>query len=748
MNSNCKQLKKKLQRVQICTTVKSLEKKYLNKKSDVVDNIMTVIQKKDLQKSKKSQQKQEQTKAITKAPEFKQLQPNVKQKLKAKQRQQAQAKLRQKQLQKLKQETALKNKNQSNIKQIQSKENADEKKLKNILNFYKIGSSTLDNEKKQFLKNKVLSNPKLLSQDQTIELFEGDFSNQSINQLRDRKAQEVRKKKQKQAQKLKQKQAQAQAQAKQLQANELKKRKQNLYKIFQNQSGNLESDQISLLDDYFKGQRQTVQKIDKEVIIRFYNTYSNLQKPNYFQTIKTQIETQKRKIEQQKKRFEQEQAKRIKEQAQAIKKKEQQAAKQAEARKKQIKKSQMEEKLKILDNTNNIDGLVELLNNEEYSIIKSKIDDKLDKKLEIPKKHMIELIKMKRLTDNYVESKYPNVQKLKMFHAKLKLIEGGKKPSQEDEILTDYYNYIENMKNRKKTFSKNKKNVTKTFSKNKKNVKDDIKIETTKPRIVKYGIDMTPNSQGQRQKMEKILEKILKHKNRIQSETLKDLKDDRLNTMKTKINQNLNNLETGNFNNREFDDKKETYKKFYTKKLQEIQTQIQKRQQQKRQQQIQNKNRQQQNQLRQKQIQNLKQKKIKNMTEEQKTKMKDFLDKDRTLVEGSELLELYKDEPNKPDFVKQIQEQFNAIKKKPYVNRSQKQKQFLKEYRSNSLVDIPGVTTVSSEPSSSISKQTQDQYPLSQQDKARLIKSLNDRENREAEFKKSLEIATAAARNR
>ena len=321
MNSNCKQLKKKLQRVQICTTVKSLEKKYLNKKSDVVDNIMTVIQKKDLQKSKKSQQKQEQTKAITKAPEFKQLQPNVKQKLKAKQRQQAQAKLRQKQLQKLKQETALKNKNQSNIKQIQSKENADEKKLKNILNFYKIGSSTLDNEKKQFLKNKVLSNPKLLSQDQTIELFEGDFSNQSINQLRDRKAQEVRKKKQKQAQKLKQKQAQAQAQAKQLQANELKKRKQNLYKIFQNQSGNLESDQISLLDDYFKGQRQTVQKIDKEVIIRFYNTYSNLQKPNYFQTIKTQIETQKRKIEQQKKRFEQEQAKRIKEQAQAIKKK-------------------------------------------------------------------------------------------------------------------------------------------------------------------------------------------------------------------------------------------------------------------------------------------------------------------------------------------------------------------------------------------------------------------------------------------
>ena len=175
---------------------------------------------------------------------------------------------------------------------------------------------------------------------------------------------------------------------------------------------------------------------------------------------------------------------------------------------------------------------------------------------------------------------------------------------------------------------------------------------------------------------------------------------------------------------------------------------IQKRQQQKRQQQIQNKNRQQQNQLRQKQIQNLKQKKIKNMTEEQKTKMKDFLDKDRTLVEGSELLELYKDEPNKPDFVKQIQEQFNAIKKKPYVNRSQKQKQFLKEYRSNSLVDIPGVTTVSSEPSSSISKQTQDQYPLSQQDKARLIKSLNDRENREAEFKKSLEIATAAARNR
>ena len=408
----------------------------------------------------------------------------------------------------------------------------------------------------------------------------------------------------------------------------------------------------------------------------------------------------------------------------------------------------MEEKLKILDNTNNIDGLVELLNNEEYSIIKSKIDDKLDKKLEIPKKHMIELIKMKRLTDNYVESKYPNVQKLKMFHAKLKLIEGGKKPSQEDEILTDYYNYIENMKNRKKTFSKNKKNVTKTFSKNKKNVKDDIKIETTKPRIVKYGIDMTPNSQGQRQKMEKILEKILKHKNRIQSETLKDLKDDRLNTMKTKINQNLNNLETGNFNNREFDDKKETYKKFYTKKLQEIQTQIQKRQQQKRQQQIQNKNRQQQNQLRQKQIQNLKQKKIKNMTEEQKTKMKDFLDKDRTLVEGSELLELYKDEPNKPDFVKQIQEQFNAIKKKPYVNRSQKQKQFLKEYRSNSLVDIPGVTTVSSEPSSSISKQTQDQYPLSQQDKARLIKSLNDRENREAEFKKSLEIATAAARNR
>ena len=606
----------------------------------------------------------------------------------------------------------------------------------------------MDNEKKQFLKNKVLSNPKLLSQDQTIELFEGDFSNQSINQLRDRKAQEVRKKKQKQAQKLKQKQAQAQAQAKQLQANELKKRKQNLYKIFQNQSGNLESDQISLLDDYFKGQRQTVQKIDKEVIIRFYNTYSNLQKPNYFQTIKTQIETQKRKIEQQKKRFEQEQAKRIKEQAQAIKKKEQQAAKQAEARKKQIKKSQMEEKLKILDNTNNIDGLVELLNNEEYSIIKSKIDDKLDKKLEIPKKHMIELIKMKRLTDNYVESKYPNVQKLKMFHAKLKLIEGGKKPSQEDEILTDYYNYIENMKNRKKTFSKNKKNVTKTFSKNKKNVKDDIKIETTKPRIVKYGIDMTPNSQGQRQKMEKILEKILKHKNRIQSETLKDLKDDRLNTMKTKINQNLNNLETGNFNNREFDDKKETYKKFYTKKLQEIQTQIQKRQQQKRQQQIQNKNRQQQNQLRQKQIQNLKQKKIKNMTEEQKTKMKDFLDKDRTLVEGSELLELYKDEPNKPDFVKQIQEQFNAIKKKPYVNRSQKQKQFLKEYRSNSLVDIPGVTTVSSEPSSSISKQTQDQYPLSQQDKARLIKSLNDRENREAEFKKSLEIATAAARNR
>ena len=748
MNSNCKQLKKKLQRVQICTTVKSLEKKYLNKKSDVVDNIMTVIQDKDFQKAKKGQQKQEQTKAITKAPEFKQLQPNVKQKLKAKQRQQAQAKLRQKQLQKLKQETALKNKNQSNIKQIQSKENADEKKLKNILNFYKIGSSTLDNEKKQFLKNKVLSNPKLLSQDQTIELFEGDFSNQSINQLRDRKAQEVRKKKQKQAQKLKQKQAQAQAQAKQLQANELKKRKQNLYKIFQNQSGNLESDQISLLDDYFKGQRQTVQKIDKEVIIRFYNTYSNLQKPNYFQTIKTQIETQKRKIEQQKKRFEQEQAKRIKEQAQAIKKKEQQAAKQAEARKKQIKKSQMEEKLKILDNTNNIDGLVELLNNEEYSIIKSKIDDKLDKKLEIPKKHMIELIKMKRLTDNYVESKYPNVQKLKMFHAKLKLIEGGKKPSQEDEILTDYYNYIENMKNRKKTFSKNKKNVTKTFSKNKKNVKDDIKIETTKPRIVKYGIDMTPNSQGQRQKMEKILEKILKHKNRIQSETLKDLKDDRLNTMKTKINQNLNNLETGNFNNREFDDKKETYKKFYTKKLQEIQTQIQKRQQQKRQQQIQNKNRQQQNQLRQKQIQNLKQKKIKNMTEEQKTKMKDFLDKDRTLVEGSELLELYKDEPNKPDFVKQIQEQFNAIKKKPYVNRSQKQKQFLKEYRSNSLVDIPGVTTVSSEPSSSISKQTQDQYPLSQQDKARLIKSLNDRENREAEFKKSLEIATAAARNR
>ena len=273
---------------------------------------------------------------------------------------------------------------------------------------------------------------------------------------------------------------------------------------------------------------------------------------------------------------------------------------------------------------------------------------------------------------------------------------------------------------------KQKKSYTKT-----KNVKEK-KIKTSEPKKQQYeGIDM-------KQKMKQKMTGIINHMNKIKSKTLQQSSDIGLNTMKININNNLNILKTGSFNDRDFDAKKEDYKTFYTEKLKEIQKQIQKRQQkkkqqQKRQQQIQNKKRQQQNQLRQKQIQNLKQKQIKNMTEEQKTKMKDFLNKDRTLVEGlgSKLLELYKDEQKKPPFVKQIQEQLKNYKK---------QKQ--------NLAYIYNVENIQSKPTSSISKQrTLDQDKLNPQDQARLIKTLYDPENREAETIKSLKRATKAASN-
>ena len=77
--------------------------------------------------------------------------------------------------------------------------------------------------------------------------------------------------------------------------------------------------------------------------------------------------------------------------------------------------------------------------------------------LKSPKNEMIQLIKKNQLPEKYVENKYPNVQKLKIFHTELKLIKQGKyEPSQNDEILTKYYNDIEKMKKQKKSYTKTK----------------------------------------------------------------------------------------------------------------------------------------------------------------------------------------------------------------------------------------------------------------------------------------------------
>ena len=701
VDRNCKQLKKKLQRKQICTTVKSLEKKYLNKESDVVDNIMTVIQTNDLQQAKR-QQKQEQTKAITKAPEFKQLQPNVKQKLEAKQK-------------------------------------SDETILQKIIKYLPLGVGTMSQENKQILKKAFKSNPGLLNQDQAIELFKDDFSNNYINDLRSKKAQERKKAKAKQQAQAKQKKEKEQAQA-----NELKERKKKIYQIFEQQS-TVRGEQISLLDDYFKSLTE-IQKKNKDVIIRFYKTYDYLEKPFYLQKIVKQLETQKREKEQQQKKLEQEQANKRLIEAQRIKKLKQQA----ELKKIQEKKEQMQVKkeiyIGILEKTNNINGLIELLNNNEYSIIQKEIDKKLDEMLKSPKEEMIRLIKKNQLPEKYVENKYPNVQKLKIFHNELKLIKDGKyKPSQNDEILTKYYNDIEKMKKQKKSYTTNK-NVKEKKKEKQKDTPEKVKYE---------GIDMTHNFKYQRQKMKT----ILNHMNIIQSKTLQESTDIGLNTMKTRINQNLSKLETEIFNNREFDANKEKYKKFYTKKLQQIQTQIQKRQKrklQKKQQQLQIQKRK-QNQKKQQQlrIQILKNKKVQNMTEEQKTQMKELF-KDRTLVEGfgSKFLELYKDidKNNKPPFVKQIQEQLNDIEKKIKQGKqlSQNQKQFLNKYKkqqqlkqqqflekdkkTTNLGFVPGEETIYSEPTTS--KQTN----LTQQDQQR-IKSFQNRQDRLEKIKASYDKA-------
>ena len=325
----------------------------------------------------------------------------------------------------------------------------------------------------------------------------------------------------------------------------------------------------------------------------------------------------------------------------------------------------------------------------------------------------------------------------------MKLIKDGKyKPSQNDEILTKYYNDIEKMKKQKKSYTTNK-NVKEKKKEKQKDTPEQVKYE---------GIDMTHNFKYQRQKMKT----ILNHMNIIQSKRLQESSDIGLNTMKTRINQNLSKLETEIFNNSEFDAKKENYKKFYTKKLQQIQTQIQKRQQRKKQQQLQIQKRQRQKKQQQKRIQILKNKKVQNMTEEQKTQMKELF-KDRTLVEGfgSKFLELYKDidKNNKPPFVKQIQEQLNDIEKKINQGKqlSQNQKQFLNKYKkqqqlkqqqlkqqqlkpkdkkTTNLGFVPGGETIYSEPTTS-SKKTN----LTQQDQ-QLIKSFLD-ENRQDRLEKT-----------
>ena len=775
MTSNkCRELKKKNITLQLCKKLKILQKQYQQKYKTKTKQQILVS---NLQKTLQNETLQNETLLETGSQTSSQTE-NVTTQTKHKQR---------------------------NIKQ--TKQKTDEQKLKEYIYRLKgFGPLSLSPEAKSFLKKKVKLNTELLSQQQMIDLFEGDSSNIYINQLRaNKKKQEARKKKKQQQKTLEQEQAkkrlietqkqklklerekkaqlvkgkqlskqlenigklgvvsnrlqqerkkeqarlqaqakklqakqkkekeqakklQAQAQAKQAkakqlqakmkeqaQANELKERKKKIYQIFEKQSGGVTGEQISLLDDYFKSLTET-QKKNKDVIIRFYDTYDYLEKPIYLQKIVKQLETQKRNKEQQQKKLEKEQANKRLIEAQRIKTKQQQA----ELKKIQEKKEQMKVKKRnyigILEETNNINELIELLNNKEYSIIQKEIDKKLDEMLKSPKNEMIRLIKLDDLPEKYVENKYPNVQKLKIFHNELKLIKDGNyKPSQNDEILTKYYNDIEKMKKQKKSYTKTK-NVKK---------KKEKKKDTPRREQVKYeGIDMTQNAKSQKQKMIG----ILSHINKIKSKQLQKSTNIGLNTMKININQNLNILKTGIFNNTEFDANKEDYKTFYTNKLKEIQTQIQKRQQRKKQQQLQIQKRQRQKKQQQKRIQNLKTKQITKMTEEQKTQMKEFLEKDRTLVEGfgSKLLELYEDVNKKPPFVEQIQEQLNDIEKKRNQGNklSQNQKQFLNKYKKNNQkkntdlayiykVETPKVkTTTSDHTSSSQTQYTEEQLKL------------------------------------
>ena len=91
----------------------------------------------------------------------------------------------------------------------QTKQKTDEQKLKEYIYRLKgFGPLSLSPEAKSFLKKKVQLNTKLLSQQQMIELFEGDSSNIYINQLRaNKKKQEARKKKEQQQKTLEQEQA-------------------------------------------------------------------------------------------------------------------------------------------------------------------------------------------------------------------------------------------------------------------------------------------------------------------------------------------------------------------------------------------------------------------------------------------------------------------------------------------------------------------------------------------------------------